>query len=106
MKAKSSAQIGAFFYPMFAKCYFMPYYKIWKQTHPLKWVRFFTRCLPIGLTLKTMLAEMFTFLNVKICFYQIVANFPYNTTETVKFPKTFKIRGLSEKYIGFFEKES
>ena len=44
------------------------------STHMAHIRRFFTRCLPIALMLKTMLAEKFTLLNVKIVFHHSVEN--------------------------------
>ena len=49
-------------------------------------------------------ASLLTFLNMKICLDQIVANLPQNATEVVKFLETFKMWVFFEKLDGVFGK--
>ena len=55
------------------------FFRIWKQNHPLNWVRFFypmfANCVHANI------GSMLTLLKVKF-FYQIVANLPLNATNS------------------------
>ena len=50
-------------------------------------------------------ASMFTLLNVKLIFDQIVANSPKNAPEIVRFQITFETCVFFEKIDGFLEKK-
>ena len=85
------------------------FFRIWEQNLSLKWAIsdvFLPAVCQLHSRQTPTSAILFTLLNAKLFFHQIVANLPENATGIVRILRTFKIWGFFGKIDGFFEKKT